>query len=297
MSATMLAHHAPHSPFAKGLHAYADLFRPDFRRRDQAAWAGAYLHGLLLDAGRKNIESIARRVPVPAGLAVVDPVQALQNFINQSPWDERKLLRRYRALLSDRWGDPGGVFVVGDVAIPKQGRRSVGVQRQYSREHGRKINCQVAVGVSYVTPAADYPLALRLYLPNGWLQTPERLDAAGVPSEFRTPAGKGKIALDLLDEVWAEGHPGAEVVAGPGYEGRDDLRDGLAERGRVVLAGEDAPGGVRRRSLETAERGWRLLKERLGLDHFEGRSWRGFHHHAALVLLAHGFLRTHDGGD
>ncbi len=31
------------------------------------------------------------------------------------------------------------------------------------------------------------------------------------------------------------------------------------------------------------------MKEELGLDHFEGRSWRGFHHHATLVLLAFGF--------
>ena len=32
------------------------------------------------------------------------------------------------------------------------------------------------------------------------------------------------------------------------------------------------------------------MKEELGLDHFEGRSWRGFHHHATLVMLAFGFL-------
>ena len=32
------------------------------------------------------------------------------------------------------------------------------------------------------------------------------------------------------------------------------------------------------------------MKEELGLDHFEGRSWRGFHHHACLVMLAYGFL-------
>jgi hypothetical protein len=32
------------------------------------------------------------------------------------------------------------------------------------------------------------------------------------------------------------------------------------------------------------------MKEELGLDHFEGRSWRGFHHHAAMVMLAYGFL-------
>jgi SRSO17 transposase len=32
------------------------------------------------------------------------------------------------------------------------------------------------------------------------------------------------------------------------------------------------------------------MRERIGLDHFEGRSWRGFHHHACLVALAYGFL-------
>jgi len=38
------------------------------------------------------------------------------------------------------------------------------------------------------------------------------------------------------------------------------------------------------------EQGYQQLKEELGLDPFEGRSWRGFHHHAAMVLLAYGFL-------
>ena len=35
---------------------------------------------------------------------------------------------------------------------------------------------------------------------------------------------------------------------------------------------------------------YRELKEALGLDHFEGRSFRGWHHHVTLVSLAHGFL-------
>ena len=38
------------------------------------------------------------------------------------------------------------------------------------------------------------------------------------------------------------------------------------------------------------ERDYQDLKGELGLDHYEGRSWRGFHHHAALCALAHGFL-------
>jgi len=38
------------------------------------------------------------------------------------------------------------------------------------------------------------------------------------------------------------------------------------------------------------ERDYQELKQELGLDHFEGRSWRGFHHHASLCIAAYGFL-------
>jgi SRSO17 transposase len=52
------------------------------------------------------------------------------------------------------------------------------------------------------------------------------------------------------------------------------------------------------RSLVRLARGrWRIeldyqqMKEELGLDHSEGRSWTGWHHHVTLVMLAHLFLR------
>lgn len=38
------------------------------------------------------------------------------------------------------------------------------------------------------------------------------------------------------------------------------------------------------------ERDYQEMKQEIGLDHFEGRGWRGFHHHAALCAAAHGFL-------
>jgi SRSO17 transposase len=40
------------------------------------------------------------------------------------------------------------------------------------------------------------------------------------------------------------------------------------------------------------EQDYRELKNELGLDHFEGRTWAGWHHHTALVSAAHGFLTS-----
>jgi SRSO17 transposase len=51
------------------------------------------------------------------------------------------------------------------------------------------------------------------------------------------------------------------------------------------------------RLVATARGRWRVeqdyqqMKEELGLDHFEGRSWTGWHHHVTMVMLAHLFLR------
>jgi SRSO17 transposase len=48
--------------------------------------------------------------------------------------------------------------------------------------------------------------------------------------------------------------------------------------------------------VDTAKLRWRIerdyheLKQEVGLGHFEGRGWRGFHHHATLCIAAYGFL-------
>jgi SRSO17 transposase len=52
-----------------------------------------------------------------------------------------------------------------------------------------------------------------------------------------------------------------------------------------------------KRLVQMARGRWRVeldyqqMKEELGLDHFEGRSWTGWHHHVTMVMLAHLFLR------
>ena len=303
-----------------------------------------------------------------------DLAQALQNFVNQSPWDERQLWRHYRTRLTEQFGTGPGVFVLDDLGFPKHGQHSVGVQRQFCSSLGRKVNCQLAVALSQCGPGGAVPLLLRLYLPRAWWSDPVRLQMAGVPAECRSGQSKASIALELLDEVGPV--PGDVVVAGGSYGSAQELRDGLVERrltylfgvpkdfavrenssggqvsvekwtqhrapeGRwvddsgdsapeyewhqVLPASDDPASGKEEPALglliercrtqpaqyalsnlpgenpcEVAVNLWqqrdhsgdlyRRLREELGLDHFEGRSWRGFHHHACLVMLAYGFL-------
>src|SRR5919206_154484 len=213
------------------LRDYAALFAEDFPQAKPARWAGVYLQGLLLDGERKSVEPLARRVTLPEGLTSKDPEQALQQFVNQSPWDEQKVLRRYRACMAETFASPEGIFVIDDTSFPKQGQHSVGVQRQYCGALGKKANCQVAPSVHYVSPTGHYPLDLRLYLPDAWLADTERLDQAGVPEAERRPLTKGQIALELLDRVRAEGLPGQLVVTDAGYGDSAAFRQALAERG------------------------------------------------------------------
>ena len=67
--------------------------------------------------------------------------------------------------------------------------------------------------------------------------------------------------------------------------------------GKIQFAFSNLPAETSRlqavrlwKSRWPVEHGYQQMKEELGLNHFEGRSWRGDHHHACLVMLAYGFL-------
>src|SRR5437763_6910335 len=186
------------------LRDYADSFRAGFSHQKQALWSAVYLQGLLHDGERKSIEPLSGRVTLPPELDVKDPEQALQQFVNQSPWDDQELARRYRKHLAQTFASPEGIFVFDDTSCPKQGKHSVGVQRQYCGALGKKANCQVAPSVHYVSPKGHYPLDLRLYLPDSWLSDDARLDKAGVPKAERRSLTKPQIPLALADRRRAE---------------------------------------------------------------------------------------------
>ena len=238
------------------LDAYAAVFRDDFNRPRQAPWCGVYLQGLIHDGDRKSIEPLSARVTLPPGLDVKDPEQALQQFVNQSPWDEQAVWKRYRATMAETFASPEGIFVIDDTSFPKQGKHSVGVQRQYCGALGKKANCQVAPSVHYVSPEGPLP-AGDAAVPARVLARRHGAAGQGGRARGRAPPAmtKGQIALELLDPVRGEGLPGRLVVADAGYGVSGPFRDGLAAAGPAVHRRRDRRDGRLHRGADVGRPG------------------------------------------
>lgn len=73
------------------------------------------------------------------------------------------------------------VLVVDDTGFEKAGRRSAGVQRQYTGTAGKITNYQIGVFLSYLAPDGCRVLIDReLYVPESWIDDPDRLSEAGI---------------------------------------------------------------------------------------------------------------------
>ena len=118
------------------LSAYHAHFAPCFARRDQRAWVELYVRGLLTaDVPRKTIEALALRL-LGAGPAADRQVRALQYCLSEGAWDDAALLAVQRRLVDETLGEADGVLLIDGSDIPKQGRQSVGVARQWCGASG-----------------------------------------------------------------------------------------------------------------------------------------------------------------
>ena len=107
---------------------------PLFYRTDSRTHAMRYLRGLLAPLVRKNGWTIAEY----SGLH--EP-KALQRFLNLTPWDSDRLRDLARGYVMEHFADPRGVLIADPTGFAKKGRKSAGVQRQYSGTLGRVDNC------------------------------------------------------------------------------------------------------------------------------------------------------------
>jgi SRSO17 transposase len=365
-------------------------------RSEQRRSAAVYARGLLEAGARKSLE------PMVARLGEDGDYESLQHFLADSPWDPALILRAVAERVAPEIGVQA--WVIDDTGVPKDGKHSPGVKRQYSGTLGKIGNCQIAVSVHAVGERGTLPLDWALYLPEEWCSDPERRRKAKIPEDvvFQT---KPQLAAGLIERAAAWNVAGAPVLGDEAYGKNTELRARLHDAGieyvlslnsdasvydadttfqvperrhgsrgpapsalvadrpsrqvsalvsalgpeqfqtlafrtrdeqelssrfamlRVIAANPverdrraprqewlivEWPEGHERpsdywianlpadstpqhlarlaRLRSVIELDYRQLKGELGLDHYEGRSYLGFHHHCAIVTAAHGFL-------
>ena len=364
-------------------------------RREQKESFALYAYGILADGERKSVEPIAARATGSGeddekdGAACERMQARLLNFLRDSPWDDRSVRReaaRYVIEALEKQ-EPVTTWIIDDTGLPKQGKHSVGVQRQYTGTLGKIGNCQIGVSLTVATKHEHVPIDFALYMPTSWTDDAVRRKKARVPAElaFKT---KPDLALDLITRAVEDKIPGDVVLVDAAYGASSEFRNtvrmfgldlGVAvtasmkvwqldtrERRRgAPLGAQDlgvklgrrafrrltwrvGPGGKlssrfafrrvkvahddgtdagdrepmwlmiewpdgeskptkfvlttmpRRMSKKQivrivkerwrTERAYEELKGELGLDHFEGRSFPGWHHHISVVLSCYAFI-------
>jgi len=237
-SAVPKASSDPLPEIAEFLEPFASLFRRSQSRNSLER----YITGLLTDLDRKNCDTISAAL---AGTST----ERLQHLLTDADWDSLKLDgARVRSLSAK--SPKGGMLVLDDTSLPKQGKASVGVARQYCGALGKRANCQVVVSAEYVADEPEssrplhWPLSGRLYLPEGWATDLKRREISHVPEEVIF-SSKPQIALSLVDLSREWEVPSEVVVADSGYGKYPSFLGGLEERKVSYVCGVESTFGVR----------------------------------------------------
>jgi SRSO17 transposase len=171
--------------------------------------------------------------------------QSLHHLVADAPWNDVEMLtavRRYVLPTMEKHG-PVVAWIIDDTGIPKQGKHSVGVARQYSGQVGKQENCQVVVRLSVSTWNSSLPIAWRLSRPEVWGADAERWEKAGVPEgvEFQT---KPEIVLEQIRHAMAQPVPVGVVLADAGYGKGPPFRTDLTQLGLQYAVGIESNAPV-----------------------------------------------------
>jgi FOG: Transposase len=236
--------------------------------------AQQYVRGLLAPIERKNGWTIAQHV------GEKEP-KATQRFLNLTPWEADDLRDLNRDYAMEYLADPRAVLIADDTGFPKKGKKSAGVQRQYSGTLGRTDNCQIGTFLAYVNTDRDRVLIDReLYIPEKtWIDDPDRCAEAGIPEDLAF-ATKPAQAVAMIERQVAAGVPFAWFAADEAFGQNPGLRDYLenkiipyvmavpknteftTDRGKHVvfekLAAQLAPSTWQRRACGIGSKGFRV---------------------------------------
>src|SRR5665213_1493363 len=349
---------------------------------ERRASFATYAMGILSDAERKSAEPLAARACASPQRADAEHQRRL-HFLVDSKWRVRAIrveaVRYANDAMTER--EPVEAWILDDTGFLKQGKHSVGVQRQYTGSAGKVANCQVGVSLTVATRTEQLPIDFELYLPDTWANDPVRRKEGRIPDGvvFKT---KPELGLQMVESALKAGVPRAVLLGDAGYGSSKAFRYKLRELGvdyalgvsstckarllsktgrpvgkpqslKTIASNLDAQGAFRRSTWRQGTKGpltarfvrrqiqisddetatllvewrdrepepanyffisisgtklstkqwvrlvmqrWRIertyqdLKGELGLDHYEGRRFPGWHHHISVVLCCYSFV-------
>jgi len=184
--------------FTNELKGFHEQFYDCFQRSESREHFFNYMAGQFSELERKSIEPIA--------LAIKDGnVRALQRFVSDAPWDDNKMITKYRSFVNDDLGSPDGAIIFDESGFVKKGQDSIGVAHQYCGTIGKVDNCQVGVFAGYVSQYGYALVDKRLFVPEKWFTEAyiERRKKCKLPSDtvFRT---KPELAVEILNDIVKE---------------------------------------------------------------------------------------------
>ena len=135
---------------------------PFLGRKEHLGHLLTLIKGRLSDVKRKSNE------PVALTFNGVDGVRTLANFMRKDIWDDTGMLKEYQREVGEILFEREGMITADGCDIPKKGKNSVGVQRQYCGNLGKVENCQASVMVGYAGKNGYGLLDYELYMPETW---------------------------------------------------------------------------------------------------------------------------------
>jgi SRSO17 transposase len=212
------------------------MLRSCFARTQTWLQAGKYVSALVSELPSRNGWSVAEY----AGDRSPDRSQRL---LSRASWDERAAMSQVRKYAADGLDEAARrsrrermtVGALDETGQEKHGRATAGVKRQYMGCAGRVANGINMVHLSYVREKTGHALAgARQWIPAEDIADPVKSLLMGLPLDLRFRT-KGQLAIDIVDDAYADGLSFDFVCGDEVYGSCTGLREFLEGRGQAYV--------------------------------------------------------------